>query len=159
MGLLENATSGSDQEIIPLHDDSPVAFTYFHYYVYHKDVKFPVVTNHHELENYVRELCETWVFGDKYDIPGLQNCVSYELCKVLSNNHDHLRNIRFHESDESFLAKDCFKIHTMRYCYEHTTSGAALRNLVVDHLAFLTLRLEPEPPFTQPLVAFVLAYE
>lgn len=78
-------------ESIRLDKESPIAFTYFHYYLYHQDVTFgeaPVFDEgrpetQKKREQFVTELCDTWIFGDKYGIPGLQNCAMFKLIEVL----------------------------------------------------------------------------
>lgn len=135
--MLDHHLANTPNEAIELPDESPEVFTFFHYYLYHYDVTFPdepCVANEADAsdenvkaatEQYVDILCQTWVFGDKYLVPGLQNCAMYKLCEMLSGSI----------ADYA----DCMSLETMKYCYSHTTPGAKLRNLVADHLVRLLL--------------------
>ncbi|KAK5119787.1 hypothetical protein LTR85_007363 [Meristemomyces frigidus] len=71
---------------ITLADDLTHAFTAFHYYLFHKDLTFPDPPKaagdggqSGSRQRYVQKLCEIWVFGDKYGIPGMQNCAMFKL--------------------------------------------------------------------------------
>ncbi|KAK4542972.1 hypothetical protein LTR36_005970 [Oleoguttula mirabilis] len=101
---------------IALPEDPTHAFSSFHYYIYHHDVVFPErPTEGRPLEGYLYELCEHWIFGDKYHIGGLQNIATYELCTVLTSYEDM--------TDE-----------TLRLCYECTIPESPLRIIIADYV-------------------------
>ena len=122
------ASSDGSVEPISLPDESPIVFSYFFYYIYYFDVRFPDIPEFKpddtdvqtQREQYVSELCQTWVFGDKYSIPGLQNCAMYKLCEILGARYSEGGN--------------CLTLDCMRYCYENTEPGAKLRHIVADHV-------------------------
>ena len=113
---------------MPLQDDSLVAFKYFQKYVRRRDVNFPTAPSPFEVEGdrkissrekydrFVDELYQTWILGDKYGIPGLQNCAIYNHCDVLRQSNVGM------------------SFDTMRMCYESTEPGAKLLNIIVDEV-------------------------
>lgn len=125
-----NLSTSSDGEPITINlpDESPSAFTSFYSYIFFHDVKFPPLKEsdpevpeiQQQREKYVHELCQTWVLGDKYSIPGLQNCAIFRLCRLLRSAYTEGGN--------------CISLETMKYCYENTEPGAKLRTLVADQI-------------------------
>ena len=87
---LETPQDGSTITV-ELPDDSSVAFIYLYFYYFFDDVKFPPFKTsdcdtpglQRQIEQQAYELCQTWVLGDKYRIPGLQNCAMFRLCRLL----------------------------------------------------------------------------
>lgn len=120
---------------INLAHDPPNAFTDFFYYIFHKDLQRSGLPNYlvgsdepeESRHRYTQQLCETWVFGDKYGVPGLQNCAMFELCRTLRCTSD------------SPLAVWHFSLDTMGYCLQHTLPGTGLHNLVVNNVLQVTL--------------------
>ena len=129
--LLPEHSSKAGSEAIALPDESPIAFGYYHYYIYHQDVAFPDIPScdpeqperKAKAAQYVHELCQTWIFGDKYNLPGLQNCAMFRLCEVLRDDLAPMLN------REGVMSAD-----TMKYCYSNTELGAKLRSLVADYV-------------------------
>ena len=120
--------SHSDSISIELPDESPTAFTYFYSYIFFNDVRFPTIPEFdseapdtlRQREQMIHELCQTWVLGDKYSIPGLQNCAVYRICEMIGISYTKGGN--------------CMTLDTLKYCYENTEPGAKLRTLVADHI-------------------------
>lgn len=121
--LKDGCFTEGETQVIKLPDDFPQAFGYFYYYIYHKDVAFTETPEDDgKRRRHVHELCETWVFGDKYGIPGLQNCAMMRLCQVLSGDR---------ANDSTSMTLD-----TMRLCYERTVADSPLRKIVSEYIVF-----------------------
>jgi hypothetical protein len=133
---LEPPLDGSPITVEVPHD-SPAAFTYFYSYIFFHDVKFPPIDNYdchlpelqQQREQHVYEVCQTWVLGDKYSIPGLQNCAMFRLCQML--------RLAFPDGG------NCMTLDAMKYCYENTEPGAKLRKLVADYIIRIENRGHP----------------
>lgn len=117
---------------IKLPDDSAEAFEAFIYYLYHDRLAFETVdcetvdceTAEGVGEEQFELCCKTWIFGDKYNIPGMQNAALMRVCELLIN-----------------VTLD-ISPQLMETCYSSTTKNAPLRKVIGDYIIWLVQEKE-----------------
>lgn len=107
--------------VIRLPDDSPEAFEAFQYYIYHKDLAFREIDESTDVPTQVQCNFRVWVFGDKYNMTGLQNCIMLRICELL-------------------LHQPVLPDSTLAFAVQNTVPFSPLRNVVVDYLVDQVLR-------------------
>ncbi|KAK5110587.1 hypothetical protein LTR85_000987 [Meristemomyces frigidus] len=129
-GRFQEGVTGS----ITLPEDKPEAFEAMQYYLYYGELEFGAIADGvSEVEWLDRELKECLhisVFGDKYDIPALENAVILRLCDVLTN-----RAPRYADKDDKFDNRDLeVPSATLELYYASTSAGSPLRMLMADYV-------------------------
>jgi hypothetical protein len=94
--LRENGFKEGTKNVITLPKDDPQAFEIFVFYLCHKAVQFERIPDVDEFDDATTQeasakwrlsdlqIClATWVFGEKYDLPHLQNLVLLQACNTL----------------------------------------------------------------------------
>lgn len=97
---------------IELHDVDPEVFDNFHAWLYMRKL----ISDGEEPLSW-RHLVYLWIFGDRFQVPMLQNCVMDELTAKIRRG-DSLRTA-------------CLKL-----AYENTVDGSPLRKFMIDYLAY-----------------------
>ncbi|KAI7246338.1 hypothetical protein KC343_g17673 [Hortaea werneckii] len=86
--LKEGRFREGEERKIKLPKTSPQTFKYFQYYAFSGQVDFThqePTPNEDQLQEHIKDLVELWIFGDAYDVPGLQNPAIFELRRLLSS--------------------------------------------------------------------------
>jgi hypothetical protein len=107
------------EKIIRLPTDEPRAFDVFIYYLYHDGLVFQEEDSSYEP---VLTLClATWVFGDKYNVRGLQNAVMLRACHCLTLSADWR-----HEID--------LELDILGKYYSAAPDGSPLRKFIAEYI-------------------------
>jgi hypothetical protein len=119
--LQEDGFREGTERSITMPEDEPRAFEVFVYHLCHHEVKFQELTKDCETEKAADlELCfAVWVFGEKYDIPQLQNAIMLYACSVLMISDIHVVKL-----SPTMLAA----------YYGATPSDTPLRKLIAEYI-------------------------
>ncbi|KAI6864869.1 hypothetical protein KC338_g2386 [Hortaea werneckii] len=85
--LKEGRFREGEERKIKLPKTSPQTFKYFQYYAFRGQVDFidqGPEPNEDQLQGHIKDLVELWIFGDAYNVPGLQIPVVFELRRMLN---------------------------------------------------------------------------
>ncbi|KAK4542970.1 hypothetical protein LTR36_005968 [Oleoguttula mirabilis] len=101
---------------VELPHDSSQVFAAFYYHLHHRVLAFtPLDTMSKPLELQLLECLNIWIFGDKYELPGLQNCASLRACEMMAED-------------------TALSMPTMQACFERTARGSPIRCLLAEYI-------------------------
>ena len=109
--------------IVHLPEDCPRTFEAFQFFIFEQDLVFVDLNEKQTGLEEELDLCfKIWILGDKYLMPGLQNCVMQRICSILIWRHN--------ESSETIDIPRS----TLALAFDRTQRKSALRTIAVDYI-------------------------